>query len=472
MPNILIETPFEQFTNKSGAPLASGYIYIGEPDKDPESFPLPVFFDADSIIAAPSPLRTNQSGFPTDGAGNPRRIYTTGQYSIRVRDANGVQIYYAPNSGDGFAGVQASELAAAAGAQLVGYRAGNVYQKLDRLIDVKDFGAVGDNITNDVAAFEAASALGVSVFIPPGQYNVPTGDFSGTVFYSFGGAQTNNGTVAIADVTAAAFPVGAVMQFPCQPDSLPVGFLPLDGSTLNRAAYPDLYSFAAGSGNIVAEADWAANKMSFSSGNGSTTFKLPDARGLVVAGADNGALVDTGFALGQVVERSAGTGADVDFRYGVQTIGIRAFSGAVNPGLVDITALGAQVGTNTSDITALEGDVAALPITKEFVSSDQTITAAGALTIAHTLGVVPKIVAGYLINETAEVGYSPGDIVPCPLFQIGDSASYGPGIVLTSANISLRFGSSGGGFTVTNFTTGGLANITAANWKLRIRAYA
>jgi hypothetical protein len=59
------------------------------------------------------------------------------------------------------------------------------------------------------------------------------------------------------------------------------GFLPLLGAELGRATYPDLWEFAANSGNIVSEAAWqiqAAAQPSvghFSTGNGTTTFRLP-----------------------------------------------------------------------------------------------------------------------------------------------------------------------------------------------------
>lgn len=364
MPNLLIQQPFEFISDNSGRPLSGGFIYIGQPNQDPEQFPLPVFFDEDGSISAPIPLRTNIAGYPTDGAGNPRRIYTTGEFSIRVRDKNGVQVYYSGNSLDGFQGVIAADLAGPNGAQLVGYRSGTVFDKLGRLgVDPKDFGAIGDGINDDQAAFESAVATGSSVLLPPGTYNVPGGDFTGITFYSFGGAQTNNGTIAIADVTASAFPVGAVMQFPCLPENLPVGFIPLDGSVLNRLVFPDLFGFANGSGNIVAEASWAANKMAFSTGNTTTTFRIPDARGLVVAGADNGAGVDADFDIGEVVTRTVTDGtepATTDFNYGVQTIAIRAFSGAVNPGLIDVTALGSQVNGLQTELDAFQLEVPTL----------------------------------------------------------------------------------------------------------------
>lgn len=476
MTNILIQSPFEFLTDKSGEPLSNGYIYIGEPGKDPQEFPLAVFFDADGIVAAPDPLRTNTAGYPTDGAGNPQRIFTTGPYSIRVRDKNSAQVYYSANSSDGFFGVVAADLASATGALLVGYRSQTVYSKLGQLgVSPQDYGAVADGVNNDQAAVESAVATGAPVFLPPGEYNAPSGDFTGTVFYSFGGASANNSTISIIDVTSNAFPVGAVMTFPCEPSALPEGFVPLDGSVLNRTVYAALWSFANSSGNIVAEVDWATSKMAFSSGNGSSTFRVPDARGIAVAGADNGAGVDAAFALGDVVERVVTDGtepATTTFRYGPQTVAIRAFSGSVNPGLIDITALGNQVNDIQTDVVDLQADVAALAITKMWESAELTITPAGTLTIAHTLGEEPKFWVGFLVCKVDEAGFTAGQEIPAPVFQVGDSGSYGPVTDPDATQFVIRYGSSGGGFTVTNFTTGGLANITAANWRYKLRAFA
>jgi hypothetical protein len=475
MTNILIQSPFEYLTDRSGDPLSNGFVYIGEPDKDPEEFPLPVFFDATGIVSAPAPLRTNTAGYPTDGAGNPKRIFTTGPFSIRLRDKNNAQVYYSPNSSDGFFGVVATDLAGPLGAQLVGYRSGNAYDKLTRLaITPQDFGAVADGVNNDQAAFDEAVAQGVPVFLPPGVYNAPIGDFSGASFYTFGGASTNNATVSIVDVTASAFPVGAVMQFPCTPAALPSGFIPLDGALLNRTVYQALFAFANSSENIVADASWGASKMSFSTGNGTSTFRVPDARGLTVAGADNGAGVDAGFAIGSVVIRTTTDGvepATTDFKYGVQTIAIRAFSGAVNPGLIDITALGTQVNGNTTDISGLTADVAALPLTLEYVSPDQTIVSNSLLTLAHGLGAIPKSVQILLICQVAEFGYDIGDVVDLSNYMGNNDNATSSGITmkLTTTQILARQFNA---YYIGNFDTGALATLNAANWKLRIRAYA
>tara|TARA_R110000824_G_scaffold112138_3_gene261167 strand:- start:16086 stop:17612 length:1527 start_codon:yes stop_codon:yes gene_type:complete len=71
----------------------------------------------------------------------------------------------------------------------------NVQAKLRETVSVKDFGAVGDGVTDDTAAFTAANtASGVaSVFVPAGTY-VITGTVTGN-FFTFGDVTISSGTV-------------------------------------------------------------------------------------------------------------------------------------------------------------------------------------------------------------------------------------------------------------------------------------
>lgn len=75
-----------------------------------------------------------------------------------------------------------SDLAASSGSSLVGFIhsgtgavATNVQTKLREFVSVKDFGAVGDGVTDDTAAFRSAIDTRKSVFVPKGVYLISSG---------------------------------------------------------------------------------------------------------------------------------------------------------------------------------------------------------------------------------------------------------------------------------------------------------
>lgn len=91
--SILLQiNPFEFFADLSGDALDEGYIYIGEPNKDPRQFPVAVFYDEALTIPAVQPLRT-MNGFVVRN-GTPAFLFVNGNYSILVQDKNRRQVYY------------------------------------------------------------------------------------------------------------------------------------------------------------------------------------------------------------------------------------------------------------------------------------------------------------------------------------------------------------------------------------------
>jgi microcystin-dependent protein len=67
------------------------------------------------------------------------------------------------------------------------------------------------------------------------------------------------------------------------------GYLEANGALLSRTDYPALWAEAQDSGNLVTEAVWSANNYgSYSTGDGNTTFRIPDLRGRVILGAGQG----------------------------------------------------------------------------------------------------------------------------------------------------------------------------------------
>lgn len=90
---------------------------------------------------------------------------------------------------------------------------------------------------------------------------------------------------------------GAIFYFPAT--TAPTGFVKANGALLSRTTYSNLWTYAQASSNLVSEATWTATQWgSFSVGDGSTTFRIPDLRGEFMRGFDDSRGVDPGRVLG------------------------------------------------------------------------------------------------------------------------------------------------------------------------------
>lgn len=101
------------------------------------------------------------------------------------------------------------------------------------------------------------------------------------------------------DFTGMGVPIGCIIL--TSGNAAPSGTIKLNGALINRSDHPLLWAFANASGRLVSETDWQngtlRNWTSFSSGNGTTTFRLPDFRGEFMRFFDDGRGVDQGRLL-------------------------------------------------------------------------------------------------------------------------------------------------------------------------------
>lgn len=171
MSALSIQPTFPIFTNKSGTALENGYIWIGIANQDPQTNPISVYWDAALTITAPQPIRT-LNGYPVR-AGSPARLYVDSDYSIRVLAKNGTLVYSSPTATERYGNI--INAGTIDFSHAISYPQGTVGTALQFAINVKNapFNAVGDGVTDDTAAIQAAvdflSSGGTLVF-PTGTY--------------------------------------------------------------------------------------------------------------------------------------------------------------------------------------------------------------------------------------------------------------------------------------------------------------
>jgi len=139
----------------------------------------------------------------------------------------------------------------------------------------------------------------------------------------------------------------------------------------------------------------------------------------------------------------------------------------------------AQALAGVDDTTAMtparvKDAIATLPFSKFFESTQQAVTTNGVLTIAHGLGVKPKLYMPCLQCVTAEHGYSIGDEISInPGWTDAGNVNRGISIFPDATNIGIHFASSSSCFTIVpKSAASGQNPITNANWKLVVRALA
>ncbi len=201
MSSLSIQPTYPIFTDIDGQPLEAGYVWIGQANLDPQVNPINVYLDAALSIPATQPVRT-LGGYPSRN-GTPARLYVNSDYSIRVQNRNGSTVYSAPQalerySGDlvSFTGFKSqigviSDLAGNDGSDWIGFEAAgsgavarSAQDKMRDVVSVKDFGAVGDGVTDDTAAMQAAHDTGQTIYYPQGTYQftritIPSGGIVG-----------------------------------------------------------------------------------------------------------------------------------------------------------------------------------------------------------------------------------------------------------------------------------------------------
>ena len=173
MSALSVNPPFPIFLDIDGQPLDAGFVYLGVANQATEANPIQAYWDAALSVPATQPILT-RGGFPVN-AGVPARVYVNSDYSIVVKNRNGFQVFSSPIATDRFNNAIDSSAVSFIQAG-TGAVARTAQAKMRDVVSVKDFGAVGDGVTDDTAAFAAAIAAlpaeGGTVFVPNANYRI------------------------------------------------------------------------------------------------------------------------------------------------------------------------------------------------------------------------------------------------------------------------------------------------------------
>jgi hypothetical protein len=175
MPLTQLVPPYPIFTDRNGDPLDAGYLYFGEVNENPETNPIQVYWDVLFTQPVAQPIRTI-NGYPSR-AGSPAAIYANSFFSVTVRNKRNELVIYSAS------GYGISPGTTASTTDQVMYSPGGtgavpriLTSKQQDTVSVKDFGAVGDGVTDDSAAMTACanycSSTGAAMYVPSGTYIV------------------------------------------------------------------------------------------------------------------------------------------------------------------------------------------------------------------------------------------------------------------------------------------------------------
>lgn len=172
-----------QFFDNNGVPLAGGLIYTYAAGT---TTPAATYTSNTGLSAHSNPIVLDAAGRIATG-----EVWLTSgvDYKFLVKTSDNVQLGSYDNipSINDFTSIYAAlanTTNVALGDALIGFKQSNssgvlsnavartVHQKFQEFISVKDFGAAGDNSTDDTAAFQAAANTGRFIYVPAGTYKI------------------------------------------------------------------------------------------------------------------------------------------------------------------------------------------------------------------------------------------------------------------------------------------------------------
>lgn len=199
MSAVSVNPSFPIFTDIDGQPLEDGNIFIGTAGLNPIANPISAYWDAALTQVATQPVRT-RGGYPINN-GVLGMLYVNSDYSLTVQNKNGSTVSSSLVATSKYGNlISFSDITGTLGSDRVtflqagtGATSRTAQAKLRDVVSVKDFGAVGDGVADDTAAFQNAIAYvgantlrPLALFVPTGQYRITTPLTAGAYVYIIG----------------------------------------------------------------------------------------------------------------------------------------------------------------------------------------------------------------------------------------------------------------------------------------------
>lgn len=243
------------------------------------------------------------------------------------------------------------------------------------------------------------------------------------------------------------------------------------GSTVVLSSgYGGYYLVSDGTSKWTAQAIGTASATGVSSFNGRTGAVSPAANDYAIT--QLAAIAASSFVAnngGSSAAPAAITVAQARALLGLAAIATSGSAADLSAGTIPSARLGSGTANST---TYLRGDQVfttfpTIQFSQVYDSGQQVCTAGTTLTLAHGLGVKPKLYMTCLQCVTADQGYSVGDEIW--MTPEAPGSSIGHAVKVDATNITIYMGS--GGFNAINTSHSG-ATLTSANWRMVVRAWA